>query len=60
MSDTGLSFSALRAPNGRLFRAPRSKAQEGTEMTDIAYLTAAVGVALALEADSLPRFKGLS
>ncbi len=28
---SGLSFSALRAPNGRLFRASRSKAPEDTE-----------------------------
>ncbi len=29
----GLAFSALRAPNGKLFRAPRSKAQKVTETT---------------------------
>ncbi len=28
---SGLSFSALRAPNGRLFRASRSKAPEDPE-----------------------------
>ena len=30
---SALAFSALRAPNGELFRAPRSKAPEATETT---------------------------